>query len=127
MARHSQQAKNAAQSKKNASGGVSKSGTRRPSAARSRAVEPEPRILDDRTRRDMVGGGFVLLGIVLFIAAVAPTGAIVTSFLSESLHLVFGVGCYLAQAILTINLPIVTPIMWMLLAVGVARARSAGD
>ncbi len=40
---------------------------------------------------------------------------------------VFGVGCYLAQAILTINLPIVTPIMWMLLAVGVARARSAGD
>ncbi len=95
MARHSQQAKNAAQSKKNASGGVSKSGTRRPSAARSRAVEPEPRILDDRTRRDMVGVGFVLLGIVLFIAAVAPTGAIVTSFLSESLHLVFGVGCYI--------------------------------
>ncbi|MEC4175923.1 DNA translocase FtsK [Adlercreutzia sp. R7] len=43
----------------------------------------------------MVGVGFVLLGIVLFIAAVAPTGAIVTSFLSESLHLVFGVGCYI--------------------------------
>ena len=74
---------------------MSKSGTRRPSAARSRAVEPEPRILDDRTRRDMVGVGFILLGVVLFIAAVAPTGAIVTSFLSESLHLVFGVGCYI--------------------------------
>lgn len=40
---------------------------------------------------------------------------------------VFGVGCYLAQAVLTINLPIVTPIMWMLLAVGVARARRAQD
>ena len=78
MARHSQ-AKNASSSK-NASGAVSKSGTRRPlSAARSRAVEPEPRILDDRTRRDMVGVGFILVGIVLFIAAVAPTGAIVTS------------------------------------------------
>lgn len=75
---------------------MSKSGTRRPlSAARSRAVEPAPRILDDRTRRDMVGVGFILLGIVLFIAAVAPTGAIVTSFLSDSLHLVFGVGCYI--------------------------------
>ncbi|MEY8461196.1 DNA translocase FtsK [Eggerthellaceae bacterium 24-137] len=43
----------------------------------------------------MVGVGFILLGVVLFIAAVAPTGAIVTSFLSESLHLVFGVGCYI--------------------------------
>ena len=43
----------------------------------------------------MVGVGFILVGIVLFIAAVAPTGAIVTSFLSESLHLVFGVGCYI--------------------------------
>lgn len=39
------------------------------------------------------------------------------------LAIVFGVGCYLAQAILTINLPLVTPIMWMLLAVGMARAR----
>ena len=96
MARHSQQASNAAKSRKSASAATSKDGTRRPlSAARSRSVEPAPRILDDRTRRDMVGVGFVLLGIVLFIAAVAPTGAIVTSFLSESLHLVFGVGCYI--------------------------------
>lgn len=96
MARQSQQPPRQAKSRKSASGAVSKDGTRRPlSAARSRQVEPAPRILDDRTRRDMVGVGFVLLGIVLFIAAVAPTGAIVTSFLSESLHLVFGVGCYI--------------------------------
>ena len=57
-----------------ASGNLSKSGTRKSAAARSRAVEAEPRILDDRT---------------------APAGAIVTDFLSESLHLVFGVGCYI--------------------------------
>lgn len=31
-----------------------------------------------------------------------------------------GVGCYLLQATVTINLPIATPIMWMLLSVGVA-------
>ena len=58
-------------------------------------MEAEPRILDDRTRRDIVGGGFIILGIVLFIAAAAPAGAIVTDFLSESLHVVFGVGCYI--------------------------------
>ncbi len=97
MARHSQQPSKGSPSRKKASEAVSKDGTRRPlsAAARSRAVEPAPRILDDRTRRDMVGVGFVLLGIVLFIAAVAPTGAIVTSFLSDTLHLVFGVGCYI--------------------------------
>lgn len=78
-----------------ASGNLSKSGTRKSAAARSRAVEAESRILDDRTRRDIVGVGFIILGIVLFIAAAAPAGAIVTDFLSESLHVVFGVGCYI--------------------------------
>ena len=78
-----------------ASGNLSKSGTRKSAAARSRAVEAEPRILDDRMRRDIVGVGFIILGIVLFIAAAAPAGAIVTDFLSESLHVVFGVGCYI--------------------------------
>lgn len=78
-----------------ASGNLSKSGTRKSAAARSCAVEVEPRILDDRTRRDIVGVGFIILGIVLFIAAAAPAGAIVTDFLSESLHVVFGVGCYI--------------------------------
>ena len=78
-----------------ATGNLSKSGTRKSAAARSRAVEAEPRILDDRTRRDIVGVGFIILGIVLFIAAAAPAGAIVTDFLSESLHVVFGVGCYI--------------------------------
>ena len=78
-----------------ASGNLSKSGTRKSAAARSRAVEAEPRILDARTRRDIVGVGFIILGMVLFIAAAAPAGAIVTDFLSESLHVVFGVGCYI--------------------------------
>lgn len=32
--------------------------------------------------------------------------------------------CYLVQAVVTINLPIVTPIMWMLLSIGVAYTRN---
>lgn len=34
-----------------------------------------------------------------------------------------GVACYLVQALVTINLPIVTPIMWMLLSIGVANVK----
>ncbi|WP_451916891.1 DNA translocase FtsK 4TM domain-containing protein [Adlercreutzia rubneri] len=94
MARNTSTNKEMASAQK-ASGNLSKSGTRKSAAARSRAVEAEPRILDDRTRRDIVGVGFIILGIVLFIAAAAPAGAIVTDFLSESLHVVFGVGCYI--------------------------------
>lgn len=94
MARNTSTNKEKASAQK-ASGNLSKSGTRKSAAARSRAVEAEPRILDDRTRRDIVGVGFIILGIVLFIAAAAPTGAIVTDLLSESLHVVFGVGCYI--------------------------------
>ncbi len=94
MARNTSTNKEKASAQK-ASGNLPKSGTRKSAAARSRAVEVEPRILDDRTRRDIVGVGFIILGIVLFIAASAPAGAIVTDFLSESLHVVFGVGCYI--------------------------------
>lgn len=94
MARNTSTNKEKASAQK-ASGNLSKSGTRKSAAARSRAVGAEPRILDDRTRRDIVGVGFIILGIVLFIAAAAPAGAIVTDFLSESLHVVFGVGCYI--------------------------------
>ena len=94
MARNTSTNKEKASAQK-ASGNLSKSGTRKSAAARSRAVEAEPRILDDRTRRDIVGVGFIILGIVLFIAAAAPARAIVTDFLSESLHVVFGVGCYI--------------------------------
>ena len=94
MARNTSTNKEKASAQK-ASGTLSKSGTRKSAAARSRAVEVESRILDDRTRRDIVGVGFIILGIVLFIAAAAPAGAIVTDFLSESLHVVFGAGCYI--------------------------------
>ncbi|MEE0346618.1 MAG: DNA translocase FtsK, partial [Adlercreutzia sp.] len=94
MARNTSTNKEKASAQK-ASGNLQKSGTRKSAAARSRAVEAESRILDDRTRRDIVGVGFIILGIVLFIAAAAPAGAIVTDFLSESLHVVFGVGCYI--------------------------------
>ncbi len=95
MARNAGTTKKGAASAKKASEATSKSGTRKPVEHRSRPVEEAPRILDDHTRRDIVGVAFIIAGIVLFVAAAAPAGAVVTDFLSESLHLVFGVGCYI--------------------------------
>ena len=59
MARNTSTNKEKASAQK-ASGNLSKSGTRKSAAARSRAAEGEPRILDDRTRRDIVGVGFII-------------------------------------------------------------------
>ena len=57
--------------------------------------QPEPRIFDERTKRDITGVVVALLGIVLFVAAVIPTDAVVTSFVSQALHLCLGLGAYL--------------------------------
>ncbi len=59
------------------------------------APQPEPRIFDERTKRDITGVVVALLGIVLFVAAVIPTDAVVTSFVSQALHLCLGLGAYL--------------------------------
>ncbi len=69
--------------------------------ARKSAKTPKPmpveeaRIMDDRTRRDITGVVFAVAAIVLFVAAVMPTDAVVTSFVSTALHLTLGLGAYL--------------------------------
>ena len=63
-----------------------------------RRVEPVPeddRIFDERTRRDIAGVAFAVVAIILFVAAVLPTDAVVTSFVSQALHLTLGLGAYL--------------------------------
>uniref|UniRef100_UPI00155388E4 DNA translocase FtsK 4TM domain-containing protein n=1 Tax=Adlercreutzia sp. ZJ473 TaxID=2722822 RepID=UPI00155388E4 len=76
----------------------------RKSAAARRSAPPEPaaHVLDDRARRDIAGVVFILLAVVLLLAAVlSPSGeGIVTSFISRGVHLVFGVGCYVLPAVL---------------------------
>ncbi len=56
-------------------------------------------ILSDRTRRDIAGVIWILVGLVLFlIVLLAPqegSVAMVAHAASEALHLVFGVGCYI--------------------------------
>lgn len=62
--------------------------------ANAAAAQPEQRIFDDRTRRDIIGVLFALLAIVLFIMVVMPSDAVVTSFVSQALKLVFGLGAF---------------------------------
>ena len=64
------------------------------SAAPAPAAE-EGRIIDDRARRDITGVAFAVAAVVLFVAAVMPTNAVVTSFVSTALHLTLGLGAYL--------------------------------
>lgn len=68
---------------------------RNPRAAQAAAaVADESRIFDERTRHDIIGVLFALAALVVFVAAIMPTDAIVTSVFSEFLHLVLGLGAY---------------------------------
>ncbi len=58
-------------------------------------TQRQPKIFDERTKRDVTGVCVSVLGIVLFVAAVVPTDALLTSVASQALHLSFGIGAYI--------------------------------
>ena len=60
----------------------------------------DERILDEATRRNMVAVVFVVLAVVLMVAALLPTDAVVTAFVSMALHQVFGLGAYILPLLL---------------------------
>lgn len=57
-------------------------------------------LIDERTKRDVVGVVLVILAIILFVAAIIPSDAVVTSFISRFLHLSFGLGAYILPFVL---------------------------
>lgn len=76
-----------------------------------------------------------------YLVSVGPVGLLAyVGFLGTALYIIVrrakekkwgmaiaaGVSCYLLQAMVTINLPIVTPIMWTLLSIGVANTEKEG-
>lgn len=76
---------------------------------------------------------FVSVGPIGFLAYLGFFGAALYLLIRRAkdkrwgLAIAAGVACYLVQALVTINLPIVTPIMWMLLSVGVANTEKTGE
>jgi len=62
----------------------------------------DPRFFDERTKRDILAVVFALLAIIVFVAAVIPSDALVTSLVSGFLHLVFGIGAYILPIVFLI-------------------------
>lgn len=89
-------ASNKSTSSKKAAGKSKAASPAQKRAAKQAAPAPaQPQIFDERTKRDITGVVVTLLGIVLFVAAVVPTDALITSFVSQLLHLCLGIGVYL--------------------------------
>ena len=61
---------------------------------RLRATSSEQGFLDDEAKRNIVGIAVIVLAIILLVASIVPSKAVVTSFVSNALHLTFGIGCY---------------------------------
>ena len=89
-------ASNKSTSSKKAAGKSKAASPAQKRAAKQAAPAPaQPQIFDERTKRDITGVAVTLLGIVLFVAAVVPSDALITSFVSQLLHLCLGIGAYL--------------------------------
>lgn len=82
-------------SKKAAGKSKAASPAQKRAAKQAAPVPAQPQIFDERTKRDITGVAVTLLGIVLFVATVVPTDALITSFVSQLLHLCLGIGAYL--------------------------------
>ena len=77
--------------RRNTSSDAMRSGEKR--RLSSSAQEPAG-FLDEETKRNILGVSVILLAIVIFVASVFPSKAVVTSFIYDALHLTFGIGCY---------------------------------
>lgn len=55
---------------------------------------PQPRIFDERTKRDIAGVAIGVLAVVLFVTTVLPPSGFITSALAGALHAALGVGSY---------------------------------
>ncbi len=78
--------------------GAKAGGGRRAAAAKAQAqvVEEyrEPRIFDERTKRDIAGVVCGVAAVALFVCAVLPPSGFITQAVSQGLHLGLGIGCY---------------------------------
>ena len=95
----SSSSRNTAANRRSQSAGSGKPGTRKgrnPRAQKAADAERDShKLIDEYAKRDIVGIAFTVAAVVLFIAAVMRSDAIVTSFISSALHLTLGIGAYI--------------------------------
>ncbi len=91
--------RNTAANRRSQSAGSGKPGTRKGRNPRAQkaadAKRDSGKLIDEYAKRDIVGIAFTVAAVVLFIAAVMRSDAIVTSFISSALHLTLGIGAYI--------------------------------
>ena len=95
----SSSSRNTAANRRSQSAGSGKPGTRKGRNPRTQkaadAKRDSGKLIDEYAKRDIVGIAFTVAAVVLFIAAVMRSDAIVTSFISSALHLTLGIGAYI--------------------------------
>ena len=95
----SSSSRNTAANRRSQSAGSGKPGTRKGRNPRAQkaadAKRDSGKLIDEYAKRDIVGIAFTVAAVVLFIAAVMRSDAIVTSFISSALHLTLGIGAYI--------------------------------
>ncbi|MEG1425127.1 MAG: DNA translocase FtsK [Raoultibacter sp.] len=69
---------------------------------RAPQTEERTRFFDDRTRHDIVGVVVAVFAVILFVTAVMTPDALVTTFVSQGLHLILGLGAYVLPFFLLI-------------------------
>ena len=110
----SSSSRNTAANRRSQGAGSGKPGTRKgrnPRAQKAADAERDSRkLIDEYAKRDIVGIAFTVAAVVLFIAAVMRSDAIVTSFISSALHLTLGIGAYILPLfLLAIGIPTSAP------------------
>ena len=68
------------------------------------------------------------LGLLTYVAFLAAAGRRMIAGKNENGYIVgclFAVLCYVVQALVNLSLPIATPVMWLLLSVGMAACRNS--
>ncbi len=82
--------------RKTAPSNAKKPATRKPSQ-KARAAQPastQGPLFDQKTRTDIGGVVLIALGVVLFVAAIMPTGGLLSDFAGNALRMLFGAGAY---------------------------------
>ena len=74
-----------------------RSGAKQPAKA---PRQTEERLLDSRSRRDILGVLCVIAAVAMFAVTTLPASGLVTTWLSDTLHSCLGVGCYILPVFL---------------------------
>ncbi len=85
-------------SMKSASKGKSQH-AKKPVYGQKKAPQKQP-LFDERTKRDILSVCLIIVSIALFVSAILPSSAMVTSVVSAGLHRAFGIGEFILPIIL---------------------------